>query len=287
MAYVALIGTISFLMKGGIYIFLSTPLGQAAPLIALAPMVCLVAWSVYRRGEESAALRYASFLEQEGPSASRVNRLLEPLCAAQKLSVPLVRFDTSSAEHTASIAHLLGKPFILVNERVLDQMSDRELRAILAHELGHRNPFLRGMGTLARHALSTIPPLVGGVTLCWTMGVVAPKLGTIMGFLSWGVSFPLLSYGLGLPLLLCSRYISRKEEIMTDIRSCAATGDPEAMISVLYKLKAKSGYVVHGVRGAALLRTHPTEDARIQKLREVFGVSEVKETSNNAAPRSA
>lgn len=173
---------------------------------------------------------------------------------------------------------------VAVTRGLLDVLSDRELRGVLAHELAH---------------IKNRDILVSSVA-----AVIAGAVTQIASFLQWGLLlgggrqsddgeqgggglFGGLAVALVAPIaaLLLQFGVSRSREFLADEAGAVISGDPEALASALARLAhasdALSGdvhpataslYIVNpfgGEVGAGLLRlfsTHPATAERIRRL---------------------
>jgi heat shock protein HtpX len=165
------------------------------------------------------------------------------------------------------------RSLILLSQGVLTGLSLREIRAVLAHEVSHIRdfdlPLFAVMGAMHQitHAVSgilmvllflTFPAvLFGGAT-------VPPVVLLYLGIV------PMISLVSQLALL-------RTREFQADLGAVELAGDPRALASALARLEGmhRRGLRVFGPGGtrrsrlAELLRTHPTTEERIRRLKDV------------------
>lgn len=166
-----------------------------------------------------------------------------------------------------------------VTDGLLRLLDERELIAVLAHEISH----LRHHDTW----IMSLADMMGRLTwsLSWTgQMLLLLNLPLIL------LGYPVISWS-GLLLLVFAPHISallqlamsRTREYEADIGSAVLTGRPEWLISALHKLEA-------GNRGwerilmpdtggldPSLLRTHPPTEERIRRLRELQPQASVME----------
>ncbi|MGF1644027.1 MAG: zinc metalloprotease HtpX [Thiotrichales bacterium] len=161
---------------------------------------------------------------------------------------------------------------IAITDGLLRRLDDREITAVLAHEMSHiRNNDMRVMGladTLSRltHSMSLVGLLmlllnlplviVGGQTVSW--------LGALLLLLAPQLT-ALLQLGL-----------SRSREYDADLGAVELTGDPNALASALRKLEYYGNGVFEQILlpgrrspDPSLLRTHPRIEDRIARLRDL------------------
>ncbi|MDX8407044.1 MAG: zinc metalloprotease HtpX, partial [Mariprofundaceae bacterium] len=169
-------------------------------------------------------------------------------------------FATGTGEHSV----------IGVTDGLLHLLDERELVAVLAHEISH----LRHKDT-------------------WIMGL-ADMLGRLTWSLSWVgqmllllnlplilIGYPVISW-VGVLILVFAPHVSallqlamsRTREYEADIGSAALTGRPDWLVSALIKLeRSNRGWerVLMPDTGGldpSLLRTHPPTEARIRRLKD-------------------
>jgi heat shock protein HtpX len=166
-------------------------------------------------------------------------------------------------------------PAIGLTQGLLQTLDEREIRAVLAHEISHiTNNDLR-LSTLANlinrltRAFSfagklllfiNLPLLVmGEVTISWIavlLLIIAPTLTTIM----------LMAF-------------SRTREFEADLGAARLTKDPSGLITALQKLSYYNNANAlnlfrlpkQAVRLPKILRTHPTLKERVQRLKRILG----------------
>ena len=109
-------------------------------------------------------------------------------------------------------AYGMHKPFIVVNSATLDLLDERELRVLLAHEMGH---------------------VMSGHALYHTMLVLIVTLGMRYLPLAAGIAV--------VPIRLALQEWARKSELSADRASLLGSQDPEATLSLF--LKAAGGSV--------------------------------------------
>lgn len=111
-------------------------------------------------------------------------------------------------------AYGMDKPFIVVNSAAIDLLDERELRVLLAHEMGH---------------------VMSGHALYHTMLVLLLTLGLRYLPLAAGIAV--------VPIRLALEEWSRKSELSADRASLLGSQDPEATLSLF--LKAAGGNVAN------------------------------------------
>jgi heat shock protein HtpX len=209
--------------------------------------------------------------------------LLENLCISRGMSVPRLAIVESEALNAfASGAN--DKQFtITVTRGLLEQLTDAEVEAVLAHELTHiRNGDVRLMiiAVVIAGAISLVGEIVfrgmsrGRVRLSGDNrkgGGLAILLGFAVIALSW------------LLAVLVRLSLSRSREYLADAGAVELTKNPDAMISALLKIAGRADIegVPSGVMDmcfendpddfADLFSTHPSITKRVQALVEMAG----------------
>jgi heat shock protein HtpX len=206
-------------------------------------------------------------------SAERVLRALrarpEPVgdrlvpVAAKLAALASVRAPDVIVSHSRTAEALAvptqGKPLVIVTTELLRKLSDRELDAVLAHEISH----------LANRDGSVMVFVGGPALMCaglWHGDDVRGKIAVVL-FL-----WPLWLIGLAL-----MRAISRYREYAADRGSAVLTGEPEQLMSALTKIAGitPSGDLRGGAAISALcisgrstgwLPDHPPLEKRLKRL---------------------
>lgn len=141
--------------------------------------------------------------------------------------------------------------WILVGEGLLDGMDDRQVQAVVAHELGHfaNRDALRliGVGLLAGAVFASVIPLT------------APLFSSERDFLG------LLCIIVASPVLLAfvPGWYSRKVEFQADRFAARIVSDPEDLCSALHRLSQ-----LQGDTADKNSLTHPSVVRRVQAIRE-------------------
>jgi len=171
---------------------------------------------------------------------------------------------------------------VAVTRGLLEIMNERELEAVLSHELSHvRNRDIL-VATIAAGLAGVISSL--GYVLRWGMllggvGDRDDRRGSAWAGIAWIVVAPIIA-------LLLQLAISRTREYGADASGAKLSGDPNALADALEKLEAWSAqrpyefagpatahlFIVNPLRGKGpsilnLLSTHPPIEARIARLR--------------------
>lgn len=172
---------------------------------------------------------------------------------------------------------------VAVTTGILQALDRRELRAVLAHEIGHianRDILVSSIAAVMASAIGYL-----GQSLAWSamMGGGRSSDDEDSGS-GLGLLFVMLVAPLAATLVQLG--ISRSREYMADEAGARLSGEPQSLASALRKLEqwahavpaevapgTASLYIVNplsgGQRMARLFSTHPSTDERVEKLMEL------------------
>lgn len=166
-----------------------------------------------------------------------------------------------------------SRPILAITTPMLDRLTDRELRGIVAHEIAHLE-----QRDLAFFRL---------VTMLQVLTISVSRIGWILLILFWpialasGVRIPLpaIALLLGAPVLsvLLQAALSRARESAADVGAVELTGDPKGLASALEKIDRHRENLWRQVlpvpqqrrKEGSVLRTHPAQEQRVAHLREL------------------
>jgi heat shock protein HtpX len=214
-----------------------------------------------------------------GPAERRrVFRLLEPLCISVGMPTPKIKvIETDALNAYASGLHQHDAS-ITVTTGLLARLNDRELAAVLGHELTHiKNQDVRLIVIAAIFAgiLSFAGQMVVRTLLSTGAGDRGDRRGGAGIAILIAVVLAALSWVLAILLKLA---LSRRREYLADAGSVELTKDPDAMISALKRIEdharidevpslVQEAFIENPGRGfSSLFDTHPPIEARIEAL---------------------
>jgi len=221
----------------------------------------------------------------------RLYNILENLCISRGITMPKLKITEDSALN-AFASGLNEKQYsITVTQGLLDHLNDKEIEAVLGHELTHiRNGDVR---------MLVIAVIIAGV-----IGFFAELLFRVMfqGGWGWGGGRPRSSdsdrgKGGGAAIVIAIALVavawllsvvirfalSRKREYLADAGSVELTKDPDAMISALRKIEGRGELqaatsavmemcIDNPREGFAdLFATHPSIESRVTALVQFAG----------------
>jgi Zn-dependent protease with chaperone function len=147
---------------------------------------------------------------------------------------------------------------IYLTDYLVNNLSKREVDAILGHEIAHLQK---------KH--------IGRRMTIMFVGVLGMTFG--IGFAEYWLprGFPVGPIFMSL-LLLLLYFTSRRNEFAADAGSVALTGDAEAMITGLAKISRLNVMPIHWGKVDEKLQTHPSTLGRIEQLARLGGVPEAR-----------
>ena len=261
----------------------------AAPVATLGTTLWIVIAYFFNQSLIDAVTGGEEVTRKEQP---RLYNILENLCISRGITMPKLKVTEDEALN-AFASGLNEKQYsVTVTQGLLDHLDDKEIEAVLGHELTHiRNGDVR---------MLVIAVIIAGV-----IGFFAELLFRIMfqGGFRWsggrssssdgdrkggggGVAIVIAIALVAVAWLLSVviRFaLSRKREFLADAGSVELTKDPDAMISALRKIEGRGE--LHGATSAVmemcidnpregfadLFATHPSIDSRIAALVEFAG----------------
>lgn len=219
----------------------------------------------------------ASVTREEAP---RLYRLLENLCISRGLPMPALRIVEDPALNAFATGLNPKQYAVTVTSGLMAALDDRELEAVLAHELTHiRNDDVRTM--MIAVVIAGIFAFVGEMAFRgpFRAGGGDKKGGALPAII---IGFVLIALVWLLSQLI--RFaLSRSREYIADAGAVELTKNPDAMITALLKIsgrgelaRAPSGVMelcVDNPRSgfSDLLATHPSVDDRIAALTRYAG----------------
>ena len=166
-----------------------------------------------------------------------------------------------------------SRPILAITTPMLDRLTERELRGIVAHEVSH----------LAQRDLAFFKL----VTMLQVLTISVSRIGWLLLLLFWpialasGVRIPLFAIALllGAPVLsvLLQTALSRARESAADLRAVELTRDPEGLAQALEKIDRHRENLWRQVlpvpqrrrKEGSVLRTHPAQEQRVEHLRDL------------------
>ncbi|MCH8994648.1 MAG: zinc metalloprotease HtpX [Chloroflexi bacterium] len=223
------------------------------------------------------ALRMAGAHEVSMQEQPRLHSTIEEVAAQAGMPKPkvyLIQNDTPNAFATGRNPQHAA---VAVTTGIISLLSERELRGVLGHELGH----VKNRDILTSTIVATIAGAISMLAFISLFFRNSRSPYAVLAFLLAWIIAPLAAG-------LIRAAISRTREYQADVTGAEVTHDPEALASALEKLEqgvaarpmeatpiAESVahlYIVHPFRAggiANLFSTHPPIEDRVRRLRDM------------------
>lgn len=210
----------------------------------------------------------------------RLYRIVENLAITNGMPMPKVYVMDDPALNAFATGRDPEHAYVAATTGILDAMTDRELTAVMAHEMGHvKNYDIRVM-MIVFGLVSAIGLLADiFMRMMWFSGDNRRDSSPI--FLIAGIAAAIIS-----PIVasLVQLAISRQREYLADATGAMTTRDPEGLASALEKIgnmgsatQRQNSSTAHlffasplkGQSLAKLFSTHPPIEERVSRLREM------------------
>jgi heat shock protein HtpX len=259
-------------------------------VVALAGAAIYGVFAILRNRSLVASLTHAQEVDQD--RIRPVRRLVENVSIAAGLPVtPEVRIVEDAAPNAYAAGLRPAKSYVGVTTGLLAKMPQRELEAVLAHEVSHirnRDTYLMTIATVFAGVIALIAD-IGFRTLAYGGGRSRGG-GGILALVAAVVGFVLAPYA----ALLLRMALSRRREFLADAGAAEILNDPEAMALALRRLEQDPTTIKYAEASTAhlwvesptdrveseragvnaltsLFNTHPPIQARIDALEEAGG----------------
>jgi heat shock protein HtpX len=225
---------------------------------------------------------------KEADKASKLYTIVGDVARKANLPMPKVFIVPTKNPNAFATGRSPNHAAVACTEGIMDLLSERELKAVIAHEMGH----VRNRDIL----ITTIAATIAGV-----ISYVASMMRYAAFFGGLGGSddrrgpnlFELLALTIVTPLIatLLQLAISRQREFLADETGARIVKDPNALADALLKIEAgvkahpmamgseatSSLFIANPFRGSGLLNlfsTHPPIAERVGRLRKMKFTSE-------------
>ena len=213
----------------------------------------------------------------------RLWRIVENLAITEGMPMPRVFIIDDPAPNAMATGRDPKHALVAATTGILDVMNDRELTAVMAHEMGHVKNYDIRVSMIAFGLASVIGIISDiGMQMLWLGGdrrennqnPVTLIVGIVVMVLA-----PVVA-------AMIQMAISRQREYLADATSAMTTRDPEGMISALQKLQTYAQpmrqqstttahlFIANPLKSgsiANLFSTHPPLDKRIARLEQNEG----------------
>ncbi|MHB8378022.1 MAG: M48 family metalloprotease [Dehalococcoidia bacterium] len=270
-----LMGVLTGLLAGLGYLFLGGLPGLIF-FVALAAAFNLFAyWK-----SDSLALRMAGAREVTPEQEPRLHRIVEEVTSLTTLPKPRVYVVDNPSPNAFATGRNPKHAVVAATTGIMGLLDDRELRGVIAHELGHVGNRDILIGAIAAIMAGAIAWITQSMMFGMLFGGRRSNENTLLALLAI-VLMPIAASIIQLS-------ISRTREYQADKTGARTTHDPDALADALEKLErgtmvrpmqvnpaAAHMFIVNplaGLRGqnfSNLFSTHPPIDERIKRLRQM------------------
>ncbi|CAN5303765.1 M48 family metallopeptidase [soil metagenome] len=274
------------------YIMLATrDLIRAFPYATIGSALWIVIAYFFNQSIIDAVTGGHEVTRQEQP---RLYNLLENLCISRGIPMPKLKIVDNSALNAFASGLNRSQYSVTVTTGLLNALNDREMEAVLGHELTHiRNGDVQLMvvAVIIAGVIGFVAELVFRlfVNSSWGFGGRGRSSSSSDGNKKGGGAFAIVLLaialiGLAWGLSLVVRFaLSRSRELLADAGSVELTKDPDAMISALRKIEGRGE--LPGATSAVmemcidnpregfadLFAIHPSIDSRVKALVQYAG----------------
>ena len=207
----------------------------------------------------------------------RYYKIVQKLAKDAKLPMPRVYIINDSAPNAFATGRNPEHASVAATTGLLDVMDDRELRAVMGHEMSHVKNYDIRISMITFGLVSLVGFIADfGIRVLFYSDRDEENNSPI------GALFVLVTLILS-PIVasLAQMGISRQREYLADTSSAALTGDPDSMIDALRALDeharpmrqqnvaSEAMYIANPLRKSVLSRlfsTHPPIESRIERL---------------------
>ena len=247
-------------------------------------IICMIISTAYALFQyffsDKIAIASAGAKDADPDEHSRYFRIVKKLAEDAKIPMPRLYIINDSAPNAFATGRDPNHSAVAVTTGLLDIMDDKELRAVLAHELSHiRNFDIRV--SMITFGLTSVVGLLSdfGLRVLWYSDRDTEDNSPV------GMLFVLFVLVLSpIVSLIVQLAISRQREYLADASSVSLTGDADSMINALRKLDVhnrpmhqqnvatEAMYISNPLKKSVLSRffsTHPPIEARVERLESV------------------
>ena len=254
--------------------------GEAGVVFALVFAIAMNFGAYWFSDKIALKMAHASQIQKD--SSPELFEIVENQANRAELPMPKVYLIDAEVPNAFATGRNPQNATVAVTAGAIKLLDDRELGAVLAHEMAH-------VGNRDTLIMAVVATIAGAISmLAWMAQISAlfssfggnrdGRGGNIIGLLFVAIIMPLAA-------TIVRMAISRSREFQADYTGAHTSGDPLALASALEKLDAYAHantmkvsesashmFIVNPFSGksmAKLFSTHPPTEARVQRLREL------------------
>jgi heat shock protein HtpX len=215
-----------------------------------------------------------------------LHALVDRLCVLADMPKPTLAVAETSVPNAFAAGRRRKGVVLCLTRGMLTKLDEQELEGVLAHELSHV-----AHGDAVVMTVASFVGVLAGLTaqVGARLMLIAGRMRGLWQFLLIALAVTLLSTATWIVSVLLIRALSRYREFAADQAAAQLTGNPAALSSALLKVSDRRTLIpsrdlrratalnavafcpVAGARqaGSRLLSTHPTVEARIERLERV------------------
>ena len=262
---------------GGLLVAVGSLFGRTGTVVGLALGIATIAGTYWY--SDRLALRAAGAVPVDAATAPVLHRIVAELCSQARLPMPRLYVTPDPQPNAFATGRNPRHAAVAVTRGLLDLLTPAELRAVLAHELGHvgnRDVLLTSVAAALATGVGFLAELVG-----WLPFVGNADEDDDPGPLAALVTVLVAP----LAAMLLQLALSRSREFEADRTGALLTGDGRSLAAALAKIERAarrvpmrvrpaqaSAYIVHPLAGtpgrglSTLFMTHPPTAERIARL---------------------
>lgn len=210
---------------------------------------------------------------------AKLFRIVEDISKNADIPMPKIFIVPSKTPNAFATGRNPSHSAIACTEGILDLLSDRELKGVLAHEISHIKNRDTLIQTIAATIAGVISYLASMARFSAFFGGSDDRNNNILGLLVIAILAPLIA-------LIIQLAISRSREYLADETGAKTVKDADGLASALEKLErgvkynplsfgteaTSSLFIVNPFKASALLSlfsTHPPIKERVKRLKEL------------------
>ncbi len=260
----------------GLFLVIGLMLGGITGLIIAGVLGLGMNFFAYWQSDKL-ALRMAGAKEASQQEQPQLHRAVEEMAAIAGLPKPKVYIIENDAPNAFATGRNPEHAAVAATTGIMLLLTDRELRAVMAHELGH----VKNRDILISTMVATI---AGAISMIAFISLFFRNSRSSYGFIAVIVAWIIAPLVAG----IIQAAISRTREYQADVTGAELSHDPVSLATALEKLHqgvkerpmeatpmAESTahlYIVHPFKAggiANLFSTHPPVEERVKRLRDM------------------